>query len=84
MKKLKLLASLIFTFIMAGKKANPRNGYKILTRIDKLKLQNFHKEKVKNVLINKGVQEFTIDGISVMARDEVNAIRKVNKLKIKQ
>lgn len=35
----------------------------------------------KNNLKKKGVQDFIIDGITVQARDEKNAIRKVNNIK---
>lgn len=41
------------------------------------------KQRVKDNLIKKGVQYFTIDGYTVIARDHKNAVRKVNNLKSK-
>lgn len=38
-------------------------------------------ERHKANLKKKGVQDWTIDGITVQARDEKNAIRKVNNIK---
>lgn len=37
--------------------------------------------RYKRNLKDKGVRDFTIDGITVQARDEKNAIRKVNNIK---
>lgn len=81
MSKLKLLASLLPAFLMAGNTADPKTGYKYLTKTDRLKLKEFHEAKVKNVLSQKGVQEYTIHGYTVMARNRKNAERKINNLK---
>ena len=38
-------------------------------------------ENMKRIFLKKGLIEFTIDGISVVALNERNAIRKINKNK---
>ena len=43
-------------------------------------LIEFHKERYKEILLKKGLKEFTIDGHTVCAINEKNAQRKVAKL----
>lgn len=81
--RFRLLMQLLGTFIFSGRKVDPKTGYRLLQNSEVKILKEFHKEKVKNVLVNRGVKEFVIDGYKVLARDEANAIRKVDKLKIK-
>jgi len=52
-----------------------------LTEEDKKRLIQRKQNKIKANLLEKGVKEFTIDGITVMARNEKNAIRKIENIK---
>ena len=58
------------------------NGYADpLTEEDKKRLIQRKQNKIKSNLLKKGVKEFTIDGITVMARNKKNAIRKIENIK---
>ena len=74
----------LMSIAMAGAAMNRNdNGPKNIepyTEEEKKRLDQMRKEIMKK----KGVQEFTIDGITVMARNYKNALRKVNAFKKKQ
>lgn len=60
-----------------------RHEWERLTPADKERLRRVAEFKRKELALDKGLKEFSIDGFSIMALNEKNAIRKINALKLK-
>ena len=63
--------------------ANPKAAAELSRKIDgDSGLSRERKQELQNEILKEhGVKQFTIDGITVMAINEKNAIRKVNRIK---
>lgn len=57
------------------------NDYKPLTPEEMERYKLLLKQRQIDILKQKGCKEFTIDGITVIALNEKNAIRKINNIK---
>jgi hypothetical protein len=77
-----------FFMALAGNGISPfslskKEEYQHLTDDEKRDLEERVMEKYKKVMIKKGLSEFTIDGITVLALNRKNAQRKIDKLKLR-
>jgi hypothetical protein len=59
---------------------NDNKTYSDLTDEEKINLEKFYKEKYKKLLLKKGLKEFEIEGIKILALNKKNAIKKFKKL----
>ena len=58
-----------------------RQDYDSLTDAEKAELEERTKVKYKSVLLKKGIKEWNIDGVTVLAINEKNAQRKAKNIK---
>lgn len=77
MKTLKLLWLMVRT-IFSRQSQNTRVGYRKFTDKDRETILKFRNQKT----VDDGLKEFVIDGITVRALNEKNAIRKAKKRKV--
>jgi len=59
----------------------PGSNTKKLSKEEALELKRINEEKRNRVLLNKELKEWTIDGITVIALNRKNAIRKIENIK---
>ena len=67
-------------FALPGMAVNDNKAYSDLTDEEKRNLEKFYKEKRKELLIKKGLKEFEIEGIKILALNKKNAIKKFKNL----
>lgn len=68
-------------FAMASMGSNMRMPKEDKPELSKRERELKEMEETKRIRANQGLKEFVIDGYAVMALNEKNALRKVNKLK---
>ena len=65
---------------MMGAGMPDEKSYELLTDEQKRELMQRIKAKQREVMLKKGLKEFTINGVTVLALNEKNAKRKINNL----
>lgn len=79
--KIDAMRAMIGLAIMGAAMDHGESGARVTTK-DEANRREQSKESIrKAMLLDKGVKSWTIDGITVLARDEKNAIRKVERIK---
>jgi len=68
-------------FAMASMGSNIRMPKEDKPELSKRQRELKEMEETKRIRANQGLKEFVIDGYAVMALNEKNALKKVNKLK---
>jgi len=81
--KIGLLTVLGAMFGFMGSNDHERRSEPETEKVKKKRVSD-RKEGYKKVLADQGVISWTIDGITVQARNEENALRKVNNIKKRQ
>lgn len=83
MKSASYLQMMMMFAMMSGKMGMATKDTRTIESMSEDEIKNlieFHKKRYKQILLKKGLREFTIDGIKVCAINEKNAKRKVAKL----
>jgi hypothetical protein len=74
-----MLLALMASGGMMGSGIPDEKSYELLTDEQKRAWMQRLKDKQRDVMLKKGLKEFTIDGVTVLALNEKNAKRKVKK-----
>ena len=81
--KYNTLMMMMLAMGMMGSSMMPQSQFEALSDEEKQAFNDRMKKKYRLTLLKRGVKEFTIDGITVLAINEKNAQRKVNNIKSK-
>ena len=86
MKASERFNALMAMYLAAGLHSSPfsdikEDDYNSLSDEEKLEYERKIKARYKDILLKKGLKEYTFDGITVIALNEKNAKRKIKKLK---